>query len=243
MLVSIELSFKIIHSYDMSTFCRYAFYYMPAQNSELELFGEQWLGWSLRSGCVIKSANITDRKSFIEAPQKYGFHGTLKPPFRLAGSTTLHQLVNEARLLCRSIKPFKRPSLSISKLGRFLALTPVNRSSELCSLAETLVIELDHFRSIPTKDELEKRRMVGLSRIQDKLLLKWGYPYVLDEFRFHLTLSGQVNNQQADTLKRELNDALTPECLAEEVVSSVGLVGEGDDGRFRLIERLALGLS
>ena len=48
------------------------------------------------------------------------------------------------------------------------------------------------FARPPGAAELERRRKAGLSAAQEKMLLRWGYPYVLDEFRFHLTLTGRL---------------------------------------------------
>jgi len=41
--------------------------------------------------------------------------------------------------------------------------------------------------------ELARRRQAGLTAAQDALLLTWGYPWVLDEFKFHLSLTGPLN--------------------------------------------------
>ncbi len=46
-----------------------------------------------------------------------------------------------------------------------------------------------------------RRRLAGLTPRQDELLLAWGYPYVFDEFRFHMTLTTRVFGAEADRLE------------------------------------------
>ncbi|WP_397422472.1 DUF1045 domain-containing protein, partial [Phenylobacterium sp.] len=36
----------------------------------------------------------------------------------------------------------------------------------------------------------------GLSPEQDARMLKWGYPYVYEDFRFHMTLTGRIRDDQ-----------------------------------------------
>ena len=60
------------------------------------------------------------------------------------------------------------------------------------SLAEIMVREIDAFRKPLTKEELNTKTK-GLTRSQDENLIKWGYPYVFSEFRFHMTLTAKYN--------------------------------------------------
>jgi len=39
---------------------------------------------------------------------------------------------------------------------------------------------------------LARRRQAPLTPEQDRLLLAWGYPWVLDHFQFHLSLTGPL---------------------------------------------------
>ena len=54
------------------------------------------------------------------------------------------------------------------------------------------ILSLDAFREPLTKEELAIRRSKGLTPSQDKNLIKWGYPYVFSEFRFHMTLTAKI---------------------------------------------------
>ena len=47
-----------------------------------------------------------------------------------------------------------------------------------------------------TPVELERRRAAGLTPEEDALLLRWGYPFVLERFRFHLSLTGALRDAE-----------------------------------------------
>jgi len=88
--------------------------------------------------------------------------------------------------------------------------------------------------------ELARRRAAGLTQRQDTLLLRWGYPYVMEEFRFHLTLTGKLDADLAETVQRYLVRTLAPVLPAPFRVEDLCLFGEDDQGRFHLIDRFAL---
>ena len=70
------------------------------------------------------------------------------------------------------------------------------------------------------------------------MLLRWGYPYLFDAFRFHLTLTGPVEDGEA--LQPELEAALAPIMAEPMVFDSLSLLGEAGDGRFHQIARVPL---
>ena len=84
------------------------------------------------------------------------------------------------------------PSIKLADLSDFLALVPTARSPDLQDLADRCVIEFDEFRRPADEAELARRRANDLSLRQEELLKRWGYPYVLEEWRFHLTLTGRI---------------------------------------------------
>jgi hypothetical protein len=104
------------------------------------------------------------------------------------------------------MQPFYLPPLEIARIDNFFCLRPVSDSEAVHNLAAEAVQRFDHFRRPAEEKELAHRRAAGLSERQEHLLLRWGYPYVLDEFRFHLTLTGNVENERlVETLRRELS--------------------------------------
>lgn len=147
-------------------------------------------------------------------PLRYGFHGTLKPPFRLADGKDEARLLAGVEALASRLRPVNLAGLAVREIGRFIAIVPDTAPGALSDLAAACVSELDTFRAPATEEELTRRRRAGLSTRQEELLVRWGYPYVMDEFRFHLTLTGKVPDDRRAGLLRQLQvnaaDALGP---------------------------------
>ena len=223
-------------------FIRHALYFLPAEDSRLQAFGDSWLGWSVTEGEAIAHPLIAGLSlaAITQTPRRYGFHGTLKAPFRLADGVRESDLITKATALVSSIPAFKMPALQITSLGSFLAFVPGQASTELQQLASSLVSELDPLRAPLSDAELTRRRAAGLTPAQEMLLKKWGYPYVMDEFRFHMTLSGKLQVDELRRLKSILQSHISYLTQTPVCVDDVGLLGEAKDGRFHLIRRLYL---
>lgn len=223
-------------------FKRFAIYYTPQAGTPLADFGASWLGWDSAKGAVRPHPRIEglDVAAITATPRKYGFHGTIKPPFRLAEGTTAQALSDEVAAFCETAAPVQLEGLHLARMGRFLALVPLGDTGALGALAARAVQELDHFRAPPDAAELEKRRAARLNPKQEAHLLEWGYPYVLDQFRFHLTLTGRLDEQEAKAAEAALQTDLSHLTLAPYAITGLTLLGEGEDGRFQQIHRFAL---
>lgn len=181
----------------MTSEARYAIYFAPAKESELERVCSSVLGRCARTGKNLMQPRLPgiepERLAELTAsPRHYGLHGTLKAPFFLAEGATEADLLGAVAVLAAGRPAFACPPLRLEAVGSFLALTPVSPCRELEALARACVTELDRYRRPPSADELARRRAKGLTVVQDSLLQRWGYPYVLEEFRFHLTLTGTI---------------------------------------------------
>lgn len=174
---------------------RYAIYYTASKDSELTRLGSTWLGRDAFSGDEIGQPAVDGLSAqrmaeLTVSPRRYGFHATMKAPFRLRSGVTETTLVNRFEQLCANTKPVLLPEgLAVNKLGHFLALTPTRPASELSDLAAHCVRDLDDLRQDLTPEDLARRQSAGLSERQSSYLTRWGYPHVFDEFRFHMTLS------------------------------------------------------
>ena len=222
----------------MSDYQRYAVYYLP-DDEKLARFGARWLGWDVAGGTPVEQFPVDGLKDATSTPRKYGFHGTLKPPFRLADDTTYQALERDTAALAGSLLPVALSGLKVSRIGKFLALVPDGESQELRKLAFECVRCLDRHRRPASEQELERRRAGGLTERQDALLLEWGYPYVDTEFRFHLTLTGKLEATAMDVIETAAWDNL-PALPRPFVISSIALAGEREDGLFQEIQRYAL---
>jgi hypothetical protein len=71
-------------------------------------------------------------------------------------------------------------------------------------------------------------------------LARWGYPWVFDRFRFHMTLTGALPPAEAAAVLAALGPTLAP-LLAQPVpVGAICHFAEGADGRFRVLGRYPL---
>ena len=220
------------------SYARFAIYYVPPEGP-LADFGAKWLGWDVVTGRKVPQFDVPGLHDITMTPRKYGFHGTLKPPFRLKEGQTPEALEAAVSDLAGVLSPAACDGLKLTQLGRFLALTPFGTLDGLQRIAEACVRDLDGFRAPAGEAELARRRKAGLSNRQEMLLAQWGYPYVFEEFRFHLTLSGGLPEGDApgwmDTLQVHL-----PDLSAPFVMDQIALCGERQDGRFELIHRYTL---
>jgi putative phosphonate metabolism protein len=192
---------------------RYALYYAPRPDEALAVAASQWLGRNAETGQgrPLRPTALfgADRLAEIIAdPRLYGFHGTLKAPMALGDGVSERDLLAAVGSFAAGRRSFSVPSMQLACLSGFLALVPGERSVELQDLADSCVIEFDEFRQPAGEAELARRREPGLSPRQDELLLRWGYPYVLEEWRFHLTLTGRIRDEVersaiADLLRRQ----------------------------------------
>ncbi len=207
-------------------------------------FGAAWLGWDIATGMPVAHPFMQDVAEDIadltEKPRKYGFHGTMKPPFRLADGHNEQALMAAFAELCAASKPVRLDGLEVSRLGRFLALTATGDTGALSALAANVVRNLDRFRAFPTEAEIAKRQKARLTLSQEANLQNWGYPYVLDDFRFHMTLTENLPVERAEVLRKILAGMLVNTLPKPFVISSLTLAGENKRGRFIEIDRRAL---
>lgn len=223
-------------------FTRYAVYHTPAPGSPLAEFGAAWLGWDSARRIAVDRPSVPglNIESITNTPRRYGFHGTIKPPFRLADGQASDCLDAALGQLCDNARPVTLDGLHLAQLGRFLALVPRGDASDLSALAAHVVRELDDFRAPLTDAELAKRRAAGLSPAQGAMLVRWGYPYVFDAFRFHLTLTGRLDPETAARTEAALQPLLAPLLLKPYLIDALTLLGEDETGMFHQIKRYAL---
>lgn len=184
---------------------RYAIYWAPPHAHPLWREGCAWLGRDPETDArlvpTLPDGMTAERHAAITAePARYGWHGTLKPPFRLAPGESEAGLDAAIRGFAAVQVPFAVERFAVRPLSGFLAVVPAERSVALDALAATCVASLDAFRAPPGPDELERRQRAGLSPAQQANLARWGYPYVMQEFRFHLTLTGRLPADEAAPL-------------------------------------------
>ena len=182
---------------------RAAIYFTPPAGSALAKTAALWLGRNPFDGEPTRKADKT-RDPLIASPARYGFHATVVAPFRLNETADLETIDARLAEFCAAQAPFAITAAVPEKLGRFFALVPTEPSSKLQMLEEAAVRAFARFRAKPSEDEIARRRPDSLTERQRAYLEEWGYPYVFDEFRFHMTLSGALSKAEAKALHSDL---------------------------------------
>lgn len=178
-----------------------------------------------------------------EAPRFYGFHATLKPPFRLGEDTDEEGLIAAVGAFASARTAFAARPLKVGRLGRFLALVLDGPSPQMAALAAACVRDLDAFRAVPSERQLQRRRGPGLTALQESYLQAWGYPYVMEEFRFHMSLTGGFDDAVLrDRIEPALDALFAPFGSEPLAVDAVCLFRQEDRRTpFRLAKRFDLG--
>lgn len=213
---------------------RYAIYW--AGQGAFAARAAEWLGWDNALGAPV--AQLDDVAAWTEEPRKYGFHGTVKAPFRLAEGWDQPRLEEAFADLCARLAPVTLEGLQMARLGSFLALIPRGDTSALQALAAETVRALDPARAPLNAAEIARRRPESLSPRKRELLDLWGYPHVMEEFRFHLTLSSSLAPDVLDQVEPRAAAHFGPG-PAPFTISDLCLFGEREC-RFHLVSRHAL---
>ena len=230
----------------MTESSRFAIYFVPGSETALADKGARWLGYDALSGTAYVPPQIDglspQRWSEItRAPRRYGFHATLKPPFGLAEGCSAEALETMARTLAGGLRRVTIPRLAVGTIGNFIALLPGGAESELSAIAAACVRALDAFRAPPDGAALDRNASGTLTARQRALASEWGYPYLLDEYRFHMTLTGPLAEEQRDETAALLRDWFAPALDGPVTVDTLSLLHQPDPAApFRVEARFPL---
>lgn len=216
---------------------RLALYYVPEPGSVLAEMGRQLFGYDIETGEPVKSSPWPG----TGRARRYGFHATLKAPFRLAPGATKDEFIAQAAQVASRHRPVSL-TLRLGGLGDFRALRPLDPTPSLRALADDAVVTLDTLRAPLTKHEIARRETGRLSSVERELFLNWGYPYVFDRYRFHLTLCDDADEAtQARFIEALLAAFPFVEADVPVTLADLCVVEEAGDGSFfRVIARLPL---
>ena len=225
---------------------RYAIYYTPEDSPDSAGFAQaaaEWLGWDLARGRAVAQPVFDlplPMADITAAPRKYGFHGTIKPPFRLADGVKVADFHAATERLAAGLQAVDCGALRLVDLDGFLAFVPQGNPAPLQHLAARVVHELDRFRAPLTAAEVARRRPERLTLRQRELLGLYGYPYVLEEFQFHLTLTGPLAEPQRARVAQAADTHFAGLLAHPLHLRELCLCGEDELGQFHLLHRYRL---
>lgn len=211
---------------------RFALYYAPAVTSPLWERAAIWLGRDAASGSLHDGsvAGMT-RPRLLNATHsagRYGFHATIKAPMALAEGRTEAQLRDALFAFCQNRQPIELGVLRVSNHFGVLALTPEDPTLGR-DLAGELVQHFDEFRA-PLSARDRARRLPGLSPRQEELLDTFGYPYVLEQFKFHMTLTDRLPADELDELALAAQTWFAPVLTTPVRLDRMSIFVEPDNG-------------
>lgn len=190
---------------------RYALYFTPPRHDALTDLAARWLGRDAFTSETFALAeagpfDAEDHARLTADPRRYGFHATLKAPFELAASVTEDDLLETVADFAGRTAAFAIPELVLGQLGHFFALIPGSIHPPLQDFAAKVVRSFEPFRAALSEADIARRKPEGLSEAERANLMRWGYPYVMDEFRFHMTLTGAVGREHQPVVRDLLTE-------------------------------------
>lgn len=219
---------------------RYAICFTPPASDPLSLVAANWLGRNVFSGDMlgppaVRGLGIHEIAFHTAVPRRYGFHGVLKAPFHLSGDMSESQLLRDLMRFAGTFAPFQISRLEIARLGSFYSLMPSAPCEQIQYLASAIVQEFDRYRAPLSEADIERSDPDGLSAAQFANLHRWGNPYVMDEFRFHMPVTGSINAIDMPRIEPALRTIFEPVLREPVMVSNVALmIEEGTGGPFRV---------
>ena len=221
---------------------RYAIYYTPEPGCDFDRFGSELLGYDATTGedsspfpgVVLQL--VPDWRELTHDPRKYGFHGTLKAPHSLAPGKTEAELLAAGEAFARTLRPIPVIKPVVGSIGGFIAVVPAELSAELERLAADCVSEFDSFRAPLTAEDRARRNPSMLTARQRENLDRWGYPYVMEDFRFHMTLTGRLPPQRHGPILTMLKAHFSALDLRTLAIDRIALFRQDDaKSRFRIV--------
>jgi putative phosphonate metabolism protein len=230
----------------MAGFPRYAIYYVSPPGSDLDRFGAQLLGYDAFSGEDLPFPDrITqmapDWRELTRDPRKYGFHATLKAPLSLARGKTETELLAACEAFACIPRPIPVIRPVVGSISGFIAVVPAEPSAGLERLAADCTSAFDEFRAPLTPEDRARRNPSALTPRQREHLDRWGYPYVMEDFRFHMTLTGRLGAERREAVLARLRDRFSRIDLETLAVDRIAIFRqESAESRFRVLNHWKL---
>jgi putative phosphonate metabolism protein len=226
----------------MTHYPRYAIYFVPPADSPLYRFGADLLGYdSFRATDCDFPADLLqqhdDWRDLTKDPRKYGFHATLKAPFPLRLGKSEIELFQACRTFADITRPVPRIVTMVNALGDFVAVVPSEPNAALNQLANDCVIAFEPFRAPMTTDDRARRNPERLTTQQAQQLDQWGYPYVFNDFRFHMTLTGRIAAERRPGILNSLRTRYAMLQMTSQTIGEIALCRQDSkDSRFTVVE-------
>lgn len=217
----------------MTQYPRYAVYFVPSAETPLYRFGAGVLGYDAFTGDHLLFADnlandFDDWDKLTEDPRKYGFHATLKAPLSLASGRSEDELAAAIKAFAEIPRVIPAISPVVRTIGSFIAIVQKEPSPALQNLAEDCTAAFDTFRAPLTEHDRARRNVSALTQRQTAHLDRWGYPYVFEDFRFHMTLTGPISPDRRASVLEVLQRRFATLKLQTLAIDEIALLRQND---------------
>lgn len=230
----------------MTGFPRYAIYFAAGADSALSRFGAELLGYDAYTGNEMPFPRealqvAPDWRDVSADPRKYGFHATLKAPMALPPGRTEADLTAACAVFAGKARPLPVIRPVVDAISGFIAVIPAEPVDALQQLAADCVRDFESFRAALSAEDRARRRPEKLSERQRDYLDRWGYPYVMGEFRFHMTLTGRLDAERRGPILEMLRARFATLKLDTIEIDRIALFRQDEArARFRIVGEWAL---
>lgn len=225
---------------------RYAIYYMPTSDDALYRFGAELLGYDAFTARTLDQPTdartaFADWCELTEEPRKYGFHATMKAPMALADGVSESTLVESFEAFARTPRAIPVITPVVRIIGSFIAVVPYTNNAALDKLAADCVQSFETFRAKLTPADRARRLQQSLTPRQIAHLDRWGYPYVFEDFRFHMTLSGSLHAARCEAVLAFLHERFSKLDRAAQPIDRLALLKQQNQAsRFTVLTHASL---
>ena len=197
---------------------RFAIYYAPACDSALWERAQAWLRQD-----ALQPQTVSARR--------YGFHATIKAPMALRDGQDRAGLEMALAAFARQQAPVSMGPVGAHVIGGgFLALTPVKQPQRITDFAATVTTVFEPFRAPLEAGERQRRLRSPLTARQIELVDEYGYPYVLEEFELHMTLTDRLPEVERPALLAAARHWFGPALAAPVRLDRLAIFGEAAPG-------------
>ncbi|PPQ17547.1 phosphonate metabolism protein [Bradyrhizobium sp. AC87j1] len=230
----------------MTGFPRYAIYFAAGSDSALSRFGAELLGYDACTGNELPFPHdalhvAPDWRNVSADPRKYGFHATLKAPMALAPGGSEAELMAACAAFAGRPRPLPVILPVVDSISGFIAVIPAEPVEALQQLAADCVRDFDSFRAALSAEDRARRKPEKLNERQRDYLDRWGYPYVMEEFRFHMTLTGRLDAERRGPILEMLRTRFAALGIETLAIDRIALFRQDDaSARFHIVDEWPL---
>jgi putative phosphonate metabolism protein len=213
---------------------RYAIYFTPPEHDPLTRAASAWLGRDAFSGLPTtgdtpEGMDAAEFSFRTAEPRRYGFHATVVAPFQMNEMQNEEALFAAFDRFCATQEAFP-VSLEVKGILSFVAIMEAVQSRPLNAMAAAAVEFFQPYLAPLTEAEIARRKPEQLTSRQLLLLHRWGYPYVMEEFRFHMTLSNSLESAAHAAMERAAQERFAPLLARPVEIGGLAMFYEPEPG-------------